>query len=370
MTCAGREVRRNISGGDSVGHTLLFDRVYGCLGAGAIGDQLGRPVEGWHWRDVEEKKGRLTDPWETGDRTAGGDQNFEIGTDDTALGQILCHAYLRKGGRITVEDYARQWMDEFQPTRFFFCMRNSYELLKMGYSPRITGALNIVTGSGLMAINPVGIFNACDPDAAYADALEIASMFQRDLDMLIPGVIAGAIAAAFEPDATVDSVLETAIRLAPEEPIITFDERRFDNLRATIIRAAEIGRGCQDVFAAREPLYAEMLQYAAIDPQEVFALTFGIFAASRGDTEQAMLGGANIGRDADTISSLNGQLCGALHGMSAVPRRWVEGLEHGPGAATFLETVRGMTGLVERRVEDMERRAAALRRLAEAATEP
>lgn len=343
--------------------TMLFDKVYGCLGAGAIGDQLGRPAEGWHWRDIEEKKGRLTDPWEAGERTAGGDRNFEIGTDDTALGQILCHAYLRKGGRITVEDYARQWLEEFQPTRFFFCMRNSYELLKMGYSPRMTGALNIVTGSGLMAINPVGIFNACDPDAAYADALEIASMFQRDLDMFIPGVIAGAIAAAFEPDATVDSVLDTAIRLAPEQPIITFDERRFDNLKATIIRAVEIGRNCADVFAAREPLYAEMLQYAAIDPQEVFALTFGIFAASGGDTEQAMLGGANIGRDADTISSLNGQLCGALNGMGAVPRRWVEGLERSGGAPAFLDTVEGMTALIERRADDMERRAVALKSL-------
>lgn len=346
-----------------MGRTMLFDKVYGCLGAGAIGDQLGRPAEGWHWRDIEQKKGRLTDPWEAGERTAGGDRNFEIGTDDTALGQILCHAYLRKGGRITPEDYARQWLEEFQPTRFFYCMRNSYELLKMGYSPRVTGAFNIVTGSGLMAINPVGIYNACDPEAAYADGLEIASMFQRDLDMLIPGVIAGAIAAAFEPDATVDSVLETAIRLAPEQPIITFDERRFDNLKATITRAVEIGRGSPDVFAAREPPCAEMLQYAAIDPQEVFALTFGIFAASRGDTEQAMLGGANIGRDADTISSLNGQLCGALHGMGAVPRRWVEGLERNSGAPAFLETVTGMTALVERRGEDMERRAAALKSL-------
>ncbi len=307
--------------------TMLYNKVFGCLAGGAIGDQLGRPAEGWHYRDIEEKKGRLTDPWEASERTGGGDRSFEIGTDDTALGQILCHTYIEKGGRITIEDYARQWLQEFEPTRFFFCMRNTYELLKMGYSPRITGALNIVTGSGLMAINPVGIYNACNPEAAYADALEIASMFQRDLDMFIPGVIAAAIAAAFQPDATVDSVLEVAIRAAPGQPIITFDERRFSNLRDTLVRAVEIGREHSDVYAVREALYEEMLQYAAIDPQEVFALTFGVFAASRGDTQQAMLGGANIGRDADTISSLNGQLCGALNGVESIPRAWVAGLE-------------------------------------------
>lgn len=343
--------------------TKLYSKVYGCLAAGAIGDQLGRPAEGWHYRDLEERKGRLTDPWEVSDRTDGGDRNFDIGTDDTALGQILCHAYLEKGGRISVEDYARQWLREMQPTRFFFCMRNTYELLKMGYSPRITGALNIVTGSGLMAINPVGIYNACDPEAAYADALEIAGMYQRDLDVFIPGVIAAAIAAAFRPDATVDTVLEAALRVAPRERMVTFDERRFDNLYDTLARAIEIGRESEDVYAAREPLYAEMLQYGAIDPQEVFALTFGIFAASRGETEQAMLGGANIGRDSDTISSLNGQLCGAMNGIESVPRRWVEGLEGSAGAERFLETVAGMTDLVAARLGRMEQQVAWLRQM-------
>jgi len=343
--------------------TLLYRKVYGCLAGGAIGDQLGRPVEGWHYRDIEAKKGRLTDPWEATDRTKGGDRNFQIGTDDTALGQILCHAYIEKGGRITVEDYARQWLKEMQPTKFYHCMRNTYELLKKGYSPRLTGALNIVTGSGLMAINPVAIYHACDPDGAYADALDLAGMFQRDLDMFIPGVIAAAIAEAFRPRATVDSVIEMAIRLAPPDPIVTFDKRRFSNLKDTLIRAVEIGGAARDVYAAREGLYAEMLQYGAIDPQEVFALTFGIFKASRGDTEQAMLGGANIGRDSDTISSLNGQLCGAMNGVDSIPRRWIEGLEASANAAGFLETVRGMTNLVWTRLKDLERQVRELRQL-------
>lgn len=343
--------------------TTLYKKVYGCLVGGAIGDQLGRPVEGWQYQDIEAKIGRLTDPWNTSERTKGGAPNFEIGTDDTALGQILCRAYIAKGGRITVEDYARHWLKELQPTKFFFCMRNTYELLKMGYSPRITGALNIVTGSGLMAINPVGIYNACDPDSAYVDALNVASMFQRGLDMFIPGVIAGAVADAFRPGATLDSVIETAIRLAPSEPIVTFDERRPDNLKETLCRAVEIGGESSDVYAAREALYAEMLQYRAIDPQEVFALTFGIFKASGGDTEQAMLGGANIGRDADTISSLNGQLCGALNGVESIPRRWLEGLEASAGAARFLDTVSGMTALVQKRLADMQGQAVELAEL-------
>ena len=343
--------------------TLLFKKVYGCLAGGAIGDTLGRPVEGWHYKDIEAKKGRLTDPWEEADRTQGGDANFEIGTDDTALAQILCHTYIEKGGPVTVEDYAKHWLSEMDPNKFFFCLRNTYELLKMGYSPRITGVLNIVTGSGLMAISPVGIFHAGDPDQAYADALGIASIVQRDLDVLIPGVIAAAIAAALRPGATVDSVIEAAIRVAPADPVTTFDERRFNNLKDTLVRAVEIGAEAADVYAAREGLYEELLQYHAIDPQGVFALTFGIFRASQGETEQAMLGGANIGRDSDTISSLNGQLCGAMNGVDSIPKRWLQGLERSASADSFLNTVRGMTDLVTRRLQDLERRVADMRTL-------
>ena len=92
---------------EQVRDTTLYGKIYGCLAAGAIGDQLGRPAEGWHYQDVDAKKGRLTDPWEASDRTGGGDTNFDIGTDDTALGQILCHTYIAKGGRIMEREVMR-----------------------------------------------------------------------------------------------------------------------------------------------------------------------------------------------------------------------------------------------------------------------
>ena len=62
-TETGRSLSRSRIGGRLVvENTQLFSKVYGCLAAGAIGDQLGRPAEGWNYRDIDEKKGRLTDP--------------------------------------------------------------------------------------------------------------------------------------------------------------------------------------------------------------------------------------------------------------------------------------------------------------------
>ena len=328
---------------DEVIKTRLFSKVLGCLAIGAIGDNLGRPVEGWHYKNIDEKYGHLEDPW---DGIVGGDRGFEVGTDDTALGQILCHCYIDNGRPLLVEDYAEYWLKEMNPLKFFFCLRNTYELLKMGYSPRLSGVLNIVTGSGLMAVNPIGIFNAGDAERAYVDAVNLASIVQRDLDMFIPGVIAAAVAEAFRPGATCDSVIDAAIRVAPSKPFVTFDKRNPDNLKDTLIQAVEVASHYDDVFSAREGLYEKCLQYAAIDPQEVFALTFGIFKASKGDTKMAVIGGANTGRDADTLASLNGQICGALNGFDSAPEGWTKGIQKSSGWSKFYETAIKMTELV------------------------
>jgi len=331
----------------------LFKKVFGCLAIGALGDTLGRPVENWHYKDIETKYGRLEDPFQS---TTGGNRDFEVGTDDTALGQILCHCYIDKGRPISVEDYGEYWLKEMNPHKFFYCLRNTYELLKMGYSPRVTGTFNIVTGSGLMAMNPVGIFNACDPDRAYVDGLDMASLVQRDLDMFIPGIIAAAVAEAFRPGATYESVIETAIRVAPSKPIVTFDKRDPDNLQDTLIKAVEVAGRYPDVFAARAGLYEHCLQYHPIDPQEVLALTFGIFKAARGDTRLAVIGGANTGRDADTLASLNGQFCGAMNGIDSAPAEWLAGLEKSHSYTGLYESAVKMTELLTKRTADARRR--------------
>lgn len=333
--------------------TRIFDKVLGCLAVGAIGDTLGRPLEGGHYEDIASKYGVFDDPWVD---IAGGDRNFELGTDDTALAQILCHCYIDKARPIAVEDYAEYWLKEMDPLKYFHCLRNTYELLKMGYSPRVTGAFNIVTGSGLMAIQPVGIFNAGDPQRAYIDAINLASLVQRDLDMFIPGIIAAAIAEAFRPNATCDSIIDTVISIAPSKPMITFNNRNPDNLRDTLIRAVEIADRHKDVFSVRGELYEKCLQYKAIDPQEVLALTFGIFKASGGDTRLAVLGGANIGRDADTIASLNGQITGALNGFNSAPPEWLDGLRQTPQWRDLEDTARKMTHLLIKRIEKAHER--------------
>jgi broad specificity polyphosphatase/5'/3'-nucleotidase SurE len=50
---------------------------------------------------------------------------------------------------------------------------------------------------------------------------------------------------------------------------------------------------------------------------------------SGGDYRQAVLGGVNYGRDADSIATMAGAISGALHGMAAIPPDWADGVAGG-----------------------------------------
>jgi ADP-ribosyl-[dinitrogen reductase] hydrolase len=48
------------------------------------------------------------------------------------------------------------------------------------------------------------------------------------------------------------------------------------------------------------------------------------------DFERAVVTAANLGDDADTVAAVTGQVAGALHGLSAIPPRWLARLEAAP----------------------------------------
>jgi ADP-ribosylglycohydrolase len=115
----------------------LFDKVYGCLIGGAIGDAMGASAEDWHYTDIRLTFGRIStflpQPARSRDGAPG-----QI-TDDTTLRHYMCLAIIRKGGRINPDDYAKVWLSDLNPLRLFFTERTIVEKLKLGMSPRETG---------------------------------------------------------------------------------------------------------------------------------------------------------------------------------------------------------------------------------------
>ena len=80
--------------------------------------------------------------------------------------------------------------------------------------PREAGVGNIVNCGAAMYMTPVGIVNAADPAAAYAEAIDVAGAHQSSYGREAAGVFAAAVAAALRPGASIESVVEVAAGLA------------------------------------------------------------------------------------------------------------------------------------------------------------
>ena len=155
------------------------------------------------------------------------------------------------------------------------------------------------------------------------DAAAISYMYQRGLDVPAAALLTAATAEAMKPEATVRSVCDAVLSLAPKEPLKTFDRRKFKSVHQYLETCLDIAAGYTDVFAARAELYEKCLFYHMIDPLEVFGLSLAILVISKGDIRQAAIGGTNIGRDADTIAGRAAMLAGTLNGTKSVPKDWI-----------------------------------------------
>ena len=113
----------------------LFDRIYGCEAASTIGNAMGDPVEGMSWEAIESKHGFLQEflAQDKQDRVRpqpfGTDWRYHAhhrppgATEDGMERHKLCaSAVIRKGGRITVEDLAEQWLKDIDPDQFGYLL--------------------------------------------------------------------------------------------------------------------------------------------------------------------------------------------------------------------------------------------------------
>ena len=303
--------------GAATRRSILHDKVYGNILAGAIGNAMGSPVEGKTYREIDREHPR-------GIRTVLDPKRLES-EDDNQMAMLLTETYLQRAGSpVMARHFGRTWRERLNRDHFFvLCMGNAYDMLGQGWDPRIAGHWSVVTGSTVMCMEPAGMFNMADPPSAFIDAMAISYMYQRGLDVLAAANMAAAVAAAMRPDATVDSVCQTALDTAPTARLKTFDRRKFRSFRDYLDTCLTVADKYDDVLAARPELYEKCLLYHHIDPLELWGLSLAMFKIAKGDVRQAAIGGTNIGRDSDTIAGRGAMLAGTLRGARNVPEEWV-----------------------------------------------
>ncbi len=288
----------------------LFDKVYGCLLGGVIGDAMGRPAENKTYQEIQATFGQITD--------------FSgSGTDDSALKHILCDTIIKTGGYPTADAWGEEWLNQeelFLSRRLFWIpvMNGFWKLRGEGIAPREAGHGNMASSSSAMCISPMGIINAGSPRQAVLETYEVASLIHHNFCRDAACSMAAAVAAAFDPKASVDSILEAAVTyLSPQSAHI---------MREAITATLALVREAQNYEAFRERFYNEhMLPNIAIaDSRETVPVALALFYLAAGDPQQTIIFGANFGRDADTIASMAGAIAGAFKGASAIPPTWIE----------------------------------------------
>lgn len=337
----------------------LLDAVYGSLIGGAVGDALGAPVETWYYDEIRREHGKVSELLPYTKAYCGYDTAGAV-TDDTVLRHYLCLAIVRKGGRITPDDFAEVWLEKLNPDRLWENEKITLMKLKIGMDPWDAGKGNPPAGCASMAIAPIGIINAGDPAQAYQDAWNIAFVNQDGVNRDAAASIAAGQAAAFEPGATAESVIEAMTRHSS-----MLFRRAID---FTMDIASE--SGSFEEFTER--FYAQMLDWTwpsrkfrkdhffSGNSLEFVPVVMAVLRFFPDDINQAIIEGASFGRDCDTIASIAGNLLGPIHGASAIRADWIETVEkanepffeemEGDRAANFLS-------MSERMVEALRKQA-------------
>jgi len=326
----------------------LFSHIYGAVAGAAIGNGIGEPPEGYTWQKIEQKYGFL-DRFVASEKNLGPDvhtpQRFgpdwikrnyvrEPGWSEDGMERykLLASAVISKGGRVTIEDLAREWVEKIDPTKFGYHLGPQdqiiYSMLKAGVPPYDTGRYTPWPGSigtGKMA-EVFGIVNACNPANAARDALNVCRIkdYQgspNDFALETAAAIAAATAEAMRPSATVDSVIQVALAQLPDVHMARPEVKGF--LDQT--KNAKDYKDLRVLYADRyAPKGGRFEVSAAI---EILAGGLASFRLADGHPREAVLNAINIGRDTDCKAYIAGGLAGALRGVEAWPPEWVAFVE-------------------------------------------
>ncbi|MTV24445.1 hypothetical protein FTX61_03290 [Nitriliruptoraceae bacterium ZYF776] len=291
-----------------------------CLLGGAVGDAMGAPVEGTAPEDVVARFGPVegflgTDPQ---------------ATDDTEFSVLTARALLAHGTALTSTDVAEVWLAAFADRRGVlpgvgFSEMAALELLRAGVAPPDSAHHAHAWSDGAaMRAAPHGVRAAGDPTLAAELATADARVSHRGEGIAGARAVAAAVAVALV-GADLDEVVTTAIDAAGPA---TWTARAIGTAAAT-------GRDHDEVTAAlpalTDALVPPTYYWADLAPEAV-ALAFGVLVAARGQVRDAVLGGVNAGRDADTIAAMAGAIAaaGGGFGRGELPDAWTAAIS-GPG---------------------------------------
>jgi len=310
----------------------LQERARGSFIGLAVGDALGSPTEGKTPAEIFARWGRVTDF--LSDEQGGSDD-----TEYALFGAKLLLQYKRDLTSAMVADaYRRDIINSANTYKGAgFSEIIALHNLLDGLQPPASGQHVHSWSDGLaMRVAPYGIASAGDPYFAAHLAKEDGVVANAGEGIYCGQAVAAAIAVAMT-GASFEKVAQAALDVVPKNSWTA----------SSITRGISLGSSCADVWSSLAPLYTSLACSYYFWPDvapEAVGLAFGIVAAAKGIFEDAVLGAVNMGRDTDTIAAIAGAICGASHGIQAIPEHWVKRISISRGIC--ISAVKNMNILV------------------------
>lgn len=311
----------------------MFDRAYGALVGGAIGDAMGMPASFLTRRQITATYGYIEDFLEPQKEVQSYHGDLKAGeiTDDTMESVILSQVIIQHGGfseaafNEAMKDWAiRQKM--LESTVIGPSTRRYLEALVAGRDPKLTAGQGVTNGSA-MRVAPIGIRYHED----LGKCLEMAAASSLPSHGSKPAVAAACAVAAgvslgvhggYSPRDVLRAAAEGAaygekIGADVTAPSIS---RRLRLVETIVDQAGQAS--LSDILDELVGIFgASMMSYESVP------LAFGAFYAIGGQGAQGVLAAINAGDDADTNGAICGNLCGAYSGAEAFPQAWRERVE-------------------------------------------
>ena len=368
--------------------TKLYDKFYGCIAGSWVGSSMGNITEAYQGRyhltvaELERTFGRVEALAErpsdyavpTRRRSHLWSQRFtwrspytfKAGETEDGIERqkLMSLAIMEKKGRITASDLADTINRVVKPERDYgYRMWEGdellYSLVKAGLPANYVGMFSHWPGvvQFTRACHPIGLINACDPEAAAHDAWNVGMLYQPLYATGLPSAVGvvTAIAEACRANATKDSVIEVARRYCGEA------------VRAEIDACLEIAGRYSDVFDMREEMNKRYEGYDSCGGEELLAKGLAIFYVTAGNVRDTIVGGANFGRDTDCVTAIAAGISGTLSGPDTIPADWIatvdaaeKAAEHTVSNLTCQETVDGLYAALQNEITRSKQRLADL----------
>jgi len=346
----------------------LFDKVFGCIAGAYIGSAMGVPVEGWDRRKIAERYGLLQEFQPRRAQT----QALPPGTTEDGMERqkYMYLAIIEKQDRITGDDLVRTWLkvmtNEKREGMKRMTEQFDRDLMETAQSGKVPARRLGEKGyahlnAPIRCFHPIAVINACDEEGAIKDTQDILRVYQpMESDGYEWGAAyIAAVAHAFRPDASVDSVIETALKYSSAD------------MKREIQAGLDIVAKFSDPINERKAIYEEFAKiynketctgyYDMSRAHECATVALSFFKAAKGNVKDAIILAANNGRDTDCNCAASGGLSGAFSGTKTIPAEWIATVDaatkknpYTNSQLTIEETAKGMFAALQNKAGKMK----------------